>query len=79
MARGWESKAVEDQIAAAEERKRAPAPPLPADERERRSRLDGLMLARARVVADIEHARDARYRDTLSKALEFIDAQIDAL
>jgi hypothetical protein len=37
------------------------------------------MLARARVVADIEHARDARYRDTLSKALAFIDAQIDAL
>jgi hypothetical protein len=76
MARGWESKAVEEQIASAEERRIAAVPPVPADQRERQVRRDGLMLSRARLLADIENARDARYRETLSRALAFIDEQL---
>jgi hypothetical protein len=79
VARGWESKAIEDQIASAEERQSAAAPHVPAEERERRARKYGLMLSRTKVLADIEHARDSRHRDTLSKALEYIDAQIEIL
>lgn len=79
MARGWESKAVEDQIAAAEERKRGPKPPRTADEIERDSRREGLLLSRAKIVHDIGHARDVRHRAALQQALEYIDAQIKAL
>jgi hypothetical protein len=79
VARGWESKAVEDQIAAAEERKAAPARARTPEEVERESRRQGLLLSRTKIVRDIENARDDRYRASLQKALDFIDAQIATL
>ena len=79
MARGWESKAVEDQIAAAEERKAAQARARTPEEVERESRRQGLLLSRTKIVRDIENARDERHRASLQKALEFIDAQIATL
>ncbi|MEO5741103.1 MAG: hypothetical protein ABIS29_10960 [Vicinamibacterales bacterium] len=79
MARGWESKAVEDQIAASEERKAAPRAARTPDELERESRKQGLLLSRAKIVGDIEHARDERHRATLRHALDYIDGQIRSL
>lgn len=79
MARGWESKAVEDQIAASEERKSAvKSAPTPA-EIERESRRQSLLLSRAKVAGDLERARDQRHRTTLQQALEYIDSQIGRL
>jgi hypothetical protein len=79
MARGWESKSVEDQIASAEERKTQRKPALTANERERQSRKTGLLLARTKVLSDIENARDDRHRALLQRSLEYIDGQIEAL
>lgn len=79
MARGWESKGVEDQIAAAEERKAGPKSARTPDELERESRRQGLLLSRIKIVKDIEHARDARHRDSLQQALDYIDAKISTL
>ena len=79
MARGWESKAVEDQMAAAEERKGAAKPRRTAGEIERESRRQGLLLSRAKILHDIEHARDARHRAGLQQALEYLDAQMKVL
>ena len=79
MARGWESKGVEDQIAAAEERKAGPKRQRTPQELERESRRQGLLLSRAKIVSDIENARDARHRASLQRALDYIDAQIDTL
>ena len=63
MARGWDSKAVEDQQAMAEAEKETRAKPsLTAEERERRAKRDGLALARARMQNDLESANDERYR-----------------
>ena len=76
MARGWESKSVEDQIASAEERKSTPARPLSAEDRERESLRTSLRLARAKILRDIEHARDDRYRAMLQQSLEYIDGQL---
>ena len=80
MARGWESKAVEDQIAASEDRKavaskRARTP----DELARESRRQGLLLSRAKIVGDMQKARDERHRKALQQALDYIDAQITSL
>ena len=80
MARGWESKSVEDQIAASEDRKAAAATRVrTADEVERESRKQGLLLSRTKIVRDIENARDERHRASLKQALDYIDAQISAL
>ena len=79
MARGWESKAVEDQIAASEERKSAAKRAMTPDELERDSRRQGLLLSRAKIAGDIERARDERHRAALQQALDYIDSQIDSL
>ena len=77
MARGWESKSVEDQMAAAEER-RQPLHKLPRtpEERDRQSRRDGLLLSRARILGDLEQAANIRHRAQLQQALDFIDRQL---
>ena len=80
MARGWESKAVEDQIAASEDRKaaasrRARTP----DELERESRRQGLLLSRAKIAGDMQKERDERHRAALQRALDFIETQITRL
>ena len=80
MARGWESKSVEDQIAASEDRKAAAAKRVrTAGEVDRESRRQGLLLSRTKIARDIENARDERHRASLRQALDYIDAQIEAL
>jgi len=79
VARGWESKAVEDQIAASEERRSAPKSVPTPEERERESRKQGLLLSRAKIAGDLDRARDQRHRATLQQALDYIDSQIETL
>jgi hypothetical protein len=77
MARGWESKGVEDQVAATEAaREVAARPSLTPEERERRRREESLQLTRARIVASISTTRDPRYRELLERSLAYIDGQI---
>jgi hypothetical protein len=78
VARGWESKAVEDQIASAEERK-VSKPARTPDEIARDLRLQGLLLSRAKIVGDLQKARDERHRAALQQALDYINAQITSL
>jgi hypothetical protein len=80
MARGWESKSVEDQINASGDRKAAATTRArTADDIERETRRQGLLLSRTKIVRDIENARDDRHRTALQQALDYIDAQIHTL
>ena len=80
MARGWESKAVEDQIAASEERKAAASKEQrTSEEIARESRRQVLLLSRTKIARDIENARDDRHRASLLQALAYIDEQIRSL
>ena len=80
MARGWESKAIEDQIGAAEaEREARSRPVLTSEESAFRERRNGLLLARARTVASLEAATDPRYRALLERSLAHLDAELAAL
>lgn len=80
MARGWESKSVDDQIADAEAAKaERQQRTLPAAERERASRRDALMLNRARTLQSLQVACDRRYRALLEQTLAHLDAEIAAL
>lgn len=76
MARGWESKSVEQQI----EEARAQAPQAqetisPEEERRRRERED-LLMSRARVVQQLDACRDPRYEKILRGALADLDARL---
>lgn len=80
MARGWESKAVEDQIGEAEakiqtRRKRR----LTEAEAEQLKRKEALQLERARIVREMERAYMRRHLVMLERGLAHIDAQLEKL
>jgi len=80
MARGWESKSVEDQIDMAEARNaNARAKVLSEEAIEALRKKESLMMSRTRVVRDIESAQNPRYRAVLTKALADLDAQLSTL
>jgi hypothetical protein len=80
MARGWESKSVDDQIVAAQstaaERRQAAGAPV---DRERETRITGLRLARAKAQQDLQLACDRRHRALLERTLEHLEAELSAL
>ena len=80
MARGWESKSVEEQMDAAESRKAAATQAKVNEaqlrlERERES----IELSRGRIVRELEAARHPRHREQLSQALSFLDERLSQL
>jgi hypothetical protein len=85
MARGWESKSVDDQIqnatestttdSAKNQKKRARTPAEIDAVRQRKV----LELSRARVASDLENNTDPRYRALLLRALQDLDAQLARL
>lgn len=78
MARGWESKSIEDQQEAAAQRAVA-APAVSADEAARRQAIDALRLSRSRVLADLQRACRPAHRGMLEQALADLDARIASL
>ncbi|HEX8889066.1 MAG TPA: hypothetical protein VF779_07805 [Pyrinomonadaceae bacterium] len=81
MARGWESKAVEDQIEEAEKRaqKRGAEDDLTPEERARRNRLESLRLSRSRTLTQLEQATRPAHRAMLQRTLQALEAEIDEL
>jgi hypothetical protein len=80
MARGWESKSVEEQISAREaETQRSAKTSFTAKQREFQSKRDGLLLMRTRTLSAIQSARDERYRQQQEHALAHIDAELTEL
>jgi len=79
MARGWESKSVEQQI---EDARSDPAPsssmnavPLDSEVREKR---EGLLLQRSRVLQEIASARNPRYIELLKGMLRHLETQLSS-
>jgi hypothetical protein len=78
MARGWESKAVADQIEDAELRDANPqAAPESPDDRERKQRLDSLLLSKSRLLQQLERAKHPAYRGVLLNGLKAIEKEIE--
>ena len=77
MARGWESKSVEDQIGAAEaERELRNRQQLSTGEREQNERKQSLLLSRSLILSRIKAARDPRYRAQLKVTLDQLDERL---
>ena len=77
MARGWESKSVEDQIQA---RDSAPArdsgPRRSPEEIKLQAKREGLLMVRTRTLVSLQTACDGRYRAHLERVLADLDAQL---
>lgn len=76
MARGWESKSVADQIEDAELREPKPEP-TSLEERERKQRLDSLLLSKSRLLQQLERAKHPAHRGVLLNGLKAIEKEIE--
>ena len=77
MARGWESKSVEDQIDAAKADRDAQIKPrLTPQQREQSELKQSLQLSRAQTLRRLKAATNDRYRAQLQSALDHLDAQL---
>jgi hypothetical protein len=77
MARGWESKSVEEQQA--EARTTSPSPtrkPRTSEEIAKQRQEDALRLSRSRIVQQLEAAQNPNYRESLEAALADLDRQL---
>jgi len=80
VARGFESKSVEQQQQDAEERRSAAKRvKTSADETEADRKREGLLLQRTRILREIEAATTPRHRDTLKGGLKYLEQQLKAL
>jgi len=78
MARGWESKSIEDQQQEAQRPKTA-APPLDPAQTARAAERATLQLARTRALADLQQACAPAHRAMLEHAIRDLDQKIALL
>lgn len=81
MARGWESKAVADQI---EEGNSAKPPQVSnarrtTEERAQLQRIESLKLSKARLLQQLERAANPAYRQVLQNGLQAVESEIEEL
>ena len=80
MARGWESKAVADQIEEGEqERTQQPSSKTTQEERLKQERLASLLLSKSRLLEQLERARHPAHRDMLLNGLRAIEKEIEGV
>ena len=79
MARGWESKAVEDQQAEAAATSDPPKVRLAPEQVARQKQQQGLLLSRQRVLRQLQTAQNPIHRKMLKAALGELDAQLARL
>jgi hypothetical protein len=75
MARGWESKSIEQQIEDARtDLSPSSATSLSAMDFEERQKREGLLLQRSRILQEMAEARNLRYQEMLKEMLGHLDS-----
>jgi len=78
MARGWESKAVADQIEDGESRQQQPSKTeATPEQRVLKARLDSLKLSRSSLLQQLEHATHPAHRNVLLNGLKAVEREIE--
>ena len=78
MARGWESKAVADQLEERESRQQQSSKTeVTREQRVLKERLDSLRLSRSRLLQQLEHARHPAHRNVLLNGLKALEKEIE--
>ena len=78
MARGWESKSVEQQQEEMSERRKTVRPPISPDEQQRNRKREGLLLSRKRLTQQLQAAENPRHRRILEQAIAELDSQLSS-
>jgi len=79
MARGWESKAVADQIEEVESRRHASEDETTPEQRLLKERLDSLKLSRSRLLQQLERATHPAHRNVLLNGLKAVEKEIEEI
>jgi len=80
MARGWESKAVADQIEEGESRQQQSSKTeVTKEQRVLKERLDSLKLSKSRLLQQLEHARHPAHRNVLLNGLKAVEREIEEI
>ena len=78
MARGWESKAVADQIEEGESRQAAsPKAETSPEQRALKDRLASLLLSKSRLLQQLERATRPNHRNVLLNGLKAVEKEIE--
>ena len=78
MARGWESKAIADQIEEEESRpQQASKVETTPEQRALNERLDSLKLSRSRLLQQLERATHSAHRNVLLNGLKAVEKEIE--
>lgn len=76
MARGWESKSVEQQIDTARQRQGEHRVRLTPEQLEAERKRDSIRLQCTRMKNQLENCAEGRYRQTLEEGLQFLEKQL---
>lgn len=76
MARGWESKSVEEQQAAMSEQRKAARAPISAEEQQKNRKREGLLLSRQRLSQQLQAACNPRHRQMLEQSIAELERQL---
>ncbi len=78
MARGWESKSVEQQQEERAELQKPVRAPLSLDEQQRNRKRQDLLLSRERLKQQLQTAVHPRHRQMLEQAIAELDRQLSS-
>jgi hypothetical protein len=78
MARGWESKSVEQQQEEMAEQRKTLRAPIPAAEQERNRKREGLLLSREHLAHQLRAATNSRHREMLERSIAELDRQLSS-
>lgn len=76
MARGWESKSVEEQQAAMSEQRKTTRAPISAEEQQKNRKREGLLLSRQRLSQQLQAACNPRHRQMLEQSIAELERQL---
>jgi hypothetical protein len=78
MARGWESKSVEQQQEEMSEERKTVRPPISPEQQQRNRKHEGLLLSRKRLAQQLQAAGNPRHRQILEQAIAELDSQLSS-
>jgi len=78
MARGWESKSVEQQQEEMSEQRKTVCAPISPEQQQRNRKREGLLLSRERLTQQLQAAGNPRHRQMLEQAIAELDGQLSS-
>jgi hypothetical protein len=78
MARGWESKSVEQQQEEMSQERKTVRPSISPEQQQRNRKHEGLLLSRKRLAQQLQAAGNPRHRQILEQAIAELDSQLSS-